>query len=182
MASKRISKLPPLRPPSECLLSCTIAASKFVQSWPGSASPKLLDYALLVQISKPAWSQPPSAPPNSPHHGVQLFLQTRTIMVCKFVQSWPPSASPNSLDYGRQVHISKPARSWPPSGSSTSLNHGLGVYLWVHSIVIFRHTSNCSQALPAASPDIPCVDGSLYRYIDENTNWIHEFLKSLNNY
>jgi hypothetical protein len=31
---------------------------------------------------------------------------------------------------------------------------------------MFRHTSKCSQALSAASPDIPDVDGKRYRYID----------------
>jgi len=85
-------------------------------------------------ISKLARLPPPSASPNSLDRGLQVYLQTCSITAGKFARSWPPSASPNPL------------------------GHALGVYLCAHSIVIFRHTSNCSQALPAASPDILYVD------------------------
>jgi len=118
-------------------------------------------------------SQSPSASVNSLDHGLQVYVQTRLITAGKFAPALPPSASPNSLGHGLQVSLQtgsitacKFARAWPPSASPNSLDHGLGVYLCVHSIVIFRRTSNCSQALPATSPDIACVDGSLYRYID----------------
>jgi hypothetical protein len=136
---------------------------------------------------------PLSTHPNSLHHGLQVYLQTRSITAskCMYTLAWSrhPSASPNSLDHGLQVHlhthlstvskcISKLARSLRSSvylnspdygiqvrsitaciSSPISLDHGLGVYLWVNSIFIFRRTSNCSQAPPAASPDILCVDG-----------------------
>jgi len=69
---------------------------------------------------------------------LQVLVQSRSITACKW--------------------ISKYTRLLPPSASPKSLDQGLGVYLWVHSIVIFRRTSNCSQALPTASPDIACVD------------------------
>ena len=77
-----------------------------------------------------------------------MYPLTRSITAYKFTSSWPPSASPNSLD------------------------HGLGVYLWVNSNVIFRRTSNCSEALPAASPDIQCVDSWLYRYMRIQTEYM----------
>jgi len=32
------------------------------------------------------------------------------------------------------------------------------LHLWVHSIITFRCTRNCSQTLPAACPDILYVD------------------------
>jgi len=78
-----------------------------------------------------------STSPNSVNHSLPVHLQTRSITASKciseFTQSCSRIASPNSLD------------------------HGLGVYFWVHSIIIFRHTLNSSQAPSAASPDIPCV-------------------------
>jgi len=127
--------------------------------------------------SKVAWLRPPS----SHNHGLQVHLQTRSIMaskcISKLARSRPPSASPNSLAYGLQVHLEtrlitpsqclcKYGRLLPTSASPNWLDHGVEVYLWVHSIVIFRHVSNCSQAPPTASPDSLCVDGQLYRYID----------------
>jgi hypothetical protein len=108
--------------------------------------------------------------PSSHDHDLKVHLHTRSITASKFIsklaRSRPRSASPNSLNRGLQSRsitasncISKLARSRPPSASPNSLDHGPGMYPCVHSIVIFRRTSNCSQAPPAASPDIPCVDG-----------------------
>jgi hypothetical protein len=101
--------------------------------------------------------------PNSLDHGLQVYLQTRSITaskvhlqsrsitasncISKVAPSRPPSVSPNSLDHGLQ------------SASPNSLDHGPGVYPCIHSMVIFRRTSNCSQPPPAASPDLPCADG-----------------------
>ena len=125
-------------------------------------------------ISTHARSQSGSASLSSLDHSLQVYFQ--------LARSHPPSESPKSLDYALQVRtiagskcITKLAWSTPPSASPNSHDHGLGVYLGVHLIAIFRHTSNCSQALPAGSLDIPCVDGSPCRYIDGNTTWIHEF-------
>jgi len=125
--------------------------------------------------------------------GHQMHLQTHSIAAFKCISEFnlilackcfsklarlrPPSASLSSLDHGLTVHlqtrsitaskcISKLTSFGPPSPSPNSLDHGLRVYLWILSIVIFRGMSNCSQAPPAASPDIPRVDGKLYRYID----------------
>jgi len=108
--------------------------------------------------------------------GLQLHLQTRSITACEFARSCPPSTSTNSVDHDLRVHLDvhsytapkcrcKSGR-WPcRSASPNPLDHSMGVYLGVHSIVIFRRTSNWSQASPAAHPDSPCVDGLLYRCI-----------------
>ena len=56
----------------------------------------------------PDW-HPPSTPPISLDHGLQVYLQTRSITasksVTKLAQLQPPSASPHSLDYSLQVHL-----------------------------------------------------------------------------
>jgi len=126
---------------------------------------------------------------SSHHYGLQVQLRTRSIMASKLTWSRPPSVSPNSLNYGLKVYLqtrsttaSKLAQSRPRSASLCSLNHGLDMYLqlhsivfskcisklaysrplanlWVHSIIIFRRTSNCSEAQSADSADILCVDG-----------------------
>jgi len=141
-ASQCNSKPAPLRPP--CLHDhdlpvhihpCLIAGSKFAQSWPPSASPNSLDYAL--QVSTIMASNCIS--PNSLNHGLQVHPQTRSITVFKC--------------------ISQSARSRLRNVSPNPLDIGFRVYLLVHSIVIFRPTSNYSQAPPAPSPDIPCVHG-----------------------
>jgi len=107
----------------------------------------------------------------NPHnHGLQELLHTRLITaskcISKLARSRPPSASPNPLDHSLQVYLktrsstaSKFARSWPPSASPKLLDHRFGVYLWVHLIFIFRCTSKCSQTPPAASREIPLIDG-----------------------
>ena len=138
-----------------------------------STGPNSLDYGLQVRSitasmcnSTVAHLWPPSASPNWLDYGLQVYLQGCSITACKFARSRPPSASLNLHNHSLQVNLensmimaTKFARSQPPSAFPHSLGHGLGVYLRVHSIAIFRCTSNCSHAPPAASPDIPCVDG-----------------------
>jgi len=164
-------------------------ASKYASNltWlqPPRASPNSLDHSLQVHlhtrsitaskcISNYARLQPPSASLNSLDSGLGADLWVHLIMASKFISKYarlpPASASRNSHDYGLQEHlqtgsitasqcVSEYARSRPPSASLNSRNHGHRVYIWVHSIIIFRRTSTCSQGPPAASPDIPCVDG-----------------------
>jgi len=136
-------------------------SSKLARLLPPSASPNSHDKVLQTRtitaskcISKLTRLRPPIASPIS------------SIMASKLAQSRRPSVSPTSLDYGlefRMIMASKCiyrlAWSRPPSASRNSLNHSVRVYLWVHPIIIFRLTSNCSQAPPAASPNIPFVDG-----------------------
>jgi len=158
--------------------------SNLARSWPPSASPNLLYQGLQVHlwvqsnsasrfISKLARSRPPSATRSSLDLGHQVHLQTCSIAASECIAEltwlWPPSVSLSSLDRGLQVHV-------PTCWITTSkyiVNERRRVYrdtgvteVDVHSIVIFICTSTCWQSPRAASPDIPCVDRELYRYID----------------
>jgi len=168
----RVSHHPGRRPSTASKYMCDLARSR-----PPQASPISLDHGLHVHLqthsitaSRCISNLAPLRPASSHKHGLQVHLQSRSITasksISKLARSRPRSVSQNSLDYGLQVCTSMAskciinlARSGPPSASPNCLDHGLGVNIWVYSIVIFRHTSNCSQALPAASPDIACVDG-----------------------
>jgi len=125
-----------------------ITASKFALSWPLKCiSPNSLDYGLRC-ISKFAQSRPPSVSPNSPDHGLQLYLQTHSITASKFTRSWPPKCiSLNSLDYGLQC-ISKFARSRPPSASPNSVTHGLQLYFQRRSITASKCISKPARSSP----------------------------------
>ena len=111
---------------------------------------------------------PPSTRPISLDHGLQMYLQTRSITaskcISKLTRSRPPSVSPDSLDYGLQVHlwvhylgvqvqlqtrsitaskcITELTRPRPPSASPNSLDPGLKVHLWVQSISVSKCISN----------------------------------------
>jgi len=124
-------------------------------------------------------SRSPIASPNSLDDSLKVYLQTHSITASKYISKerrwvygdagvtkvkWATRS--NSLKVHLQTHlitdsqcISEFTQSWSPIASPNSLDHSLGVYVWVHLIVIFRCTWNCSQAPPAASPDIPCIDG-----------------------
>jgi len=131
-----------------------VRGSKFARSRPRSVSLNSLDYRLQVHlqprsitvskyISNLAWLRAVS----SHNHGLQVHFQTRSITSSKCISKLV------------QLQHPKFARSWRPSAFPYLLDHCLGVYVWVDSIVIFRHTSNSFQSLPAANPDIWCVDG-----------------------
>ena len=168
----RVSSVPGAPPIKFC--------SNLARSWP------------LKCITKPAQSRPPSVYRNSLNYGFQVWTIIASKCISKIAPSQPRSAFQISLDHGLQVYrqtssstASKFARSWPPNCISklaqsqprNVFHHGIQVHLWVHSIVIFRRTSNYSPEPPAASPDIPCrwVALLIHTYIDENTNWIHVF-------
>ena len=117
-------------------------------------------------ISRPAQSRPASVSPNLLDYCLKVRCITASKWISKLDWLLPPSASPNSLDYCLQVPritasqcMFKLDQIQPPSASQNPLNSVLGVYPWVRSIVISRRTSNFSQALAAASPDILCIDG-----------------------
>jgi len=163
---------------------------KLTNWWIESQHPERRPSTSSKYSSKIARTRRPCVSSNADDHGCQVHLQSLsiTIVECisKLPQSWPPTVSPTTLNYCLEVQLQtrsimaskfvpKLARLQPPSVSQKYLNHGLGEYPWIHSIVILGCTSNCSPPPPGDSPDIPCSDGSLYRYIDENTNWIHEF-------
>jgi len=129
MASKCISKLARLRPPS--------VSPKSLDHGLQCASPNSHDYRLQVRmikaskyISKLTRSRPPSVSPKSLNHGLQVYLQSGSITACTFARSWPPIASTNSLD------------------------HDLGVNLSVHSIMASKCNSKYARLPPAsASPN-----------------------------
>ena len=119
--------------------------------------------------------------PNLLDHGLQMYLQTRSITASKFTRSWPPSASTHSLDHYLQVHvqtrlitpskcISKLARSQPSSVSLHSPDYGLQVHLQSRSIT----ASNCISKLarsppPSASPNSLDHGPGVYP-------WVHSIL------
>jgi len=142
--------------------------SNLTRSQPPSVYPNLLDYGLQFRtitaskcISKLAQSQHPIVYPNSLDYGLHVCTITASTCISGFTRSWPPSASLSSLDLGLQVQFS--TRSI--TASKYIVNERRRVHgdtrvteVNVHSIVIFRCTSNCWQSPRAASPDIPCVD------------------------
>jgi len=56
-------------------------------------------------ISKLAWSQPPSASPNSLDHGGQVHLQNHSITALKCIAKLARLRPPSSHDDGLQVHL-----------------------------------------------------------------------------
>jgi len=145
----------------------------FTRSWPPNVSSNRLDSCVQVRtitaskyISEFARSQPPGVTPNLHDYS----LQSCTITVFNFALSKHAHESPNSSNHELRVLlnvlsimgtkcISKSARLEAQIESPNSFVHSLGMYLWVHSTVNFRRPLNCYPAPPAASPNIPCVDG-----------------------
>jgi hypothetical protein len=107
----------------------------------------------FITASKCARLRPPSACPKSFDHGLRVHLYVHLITVSKLTQLLPPKLA----RLWPPKCISKLGQSWPPS----SHNHSLQMHLRVDSIVIFRRTSNCSQAPPAGNVVILCLDGYL---------------------
>jgi len=133
-----------------CCTQFSTFAQLWVNQWIESPLPSRLRSrrASLPNLPPTDWP-PPSTPPISLDHGLQVHLQTRSITASKCIskpaRSRPPSASPNSLDHGFQLHlqtrsiaackcISKLAPSRLPIASPNSLNHGLQVHLQTRSI------------------------------------------------
>jgi hypothetical protein len=102
-------------------------------------SPSIMTCKSIFKITR-SWAGRESR--CSLNHGLQVYLQTCSIMAWCSHQHGLPNASPYLL------------------------NHGVQVDLWVLFIIIFRCSMDCSEKPPAASPDIPFVHGSLHRYID----------------
>jgi hypothetical protein len=94
-------------------MECQLPSCLPLELPPPSTYPILLSHGLQVQFqtcsitpskcisSKLAWSRPPS----SHDQGLQVHLESHTIMASKPVRLWPPSVSPNSVDHSLQVHI-----------------------------------------------------------------------------
>jgi hypothetical protein len=114
-----------------------IPGSKFAQLQPPSTftdTPNCSLHGCLTIACKCIFSLVRLRPARSRNHGLQDYLNIYSITAFKLAQLWYWSASP------KWVH------------------HRLRVYLRVHSIVIFRRTSHCPQALLASSSHILCED------------------------
>jgi len=159
----------------------SITTSKYISkppwSRPPSVSPYMLEDGLQAHLqahsitaSKCTTKLAHLRSHSSPDVVLQVPLEIRTILISdwisKLTQWQPPRVCPLTINYRLQVHfwtgllmrskwISKDARLLPPSVSPT----WLGVYCWIHLVAIFRRTTNCSHAPPAASADVLCVDG-----------------------
>jgi len=95
-------------------------------------------------------SWPPSVSLNTLKYGLQVLLQTRSIMASKCIseltQCCLPSASPNSLDHGLQVHLQ--ARPIATSKCISKLHHALLMHLWVRSISVSKCISKLTRSWP----------------------------------
>jgi len=123
MASKCISKLTRLRPPS--------------------VSPNSPNHGLQVRIIMASKcicnlirSRPASASPISLDHGLKVYLQTRSITACKVARAWPPKC------------MFKVAQlpSW--SASLSSAYRGLQVCLQIHPITTFKCIFRLARSRP----------------------------------
>jgi hypothetical protein len=85
---------------------------------------------------------PPSTGPNSHDHGLQVYLQTPSSTVSKFVPSWPP----NDYLQTRSITDSKLAQSWPACASTYSLDPGLQVHLHTSWITALQCISEFTRA------------------------------------
>ena len=174
-ASRYSSKLAWLQPPSlhnhgiqvhlqPCSIPTSKCISKLAQLQPPNASSNFLNYSLQsshdhglpsaniqthsIMASKYMSKLARLRPPSSHDHALQVHLYTHSTKISEcisiFTRSRPGSVSPNMLDYHLQVH--------PQTRSITA---------W-ESISEFTRSSFsgapqfCSQAPPAASPDIRC--------------------------
>jgi hypothetical protein len=101
-------------------------------------------------------------PPISLKHSLQVYLQTlcNTVSECisEITQCWPQVHLPACSIMASKC-ISKLTPIQLANLFLTLVDHSLRVIVWVHLIFMFKHTSNCSQALPAHRPDMPCVGG-----------------------
>jgi hypothetical protein len=108
-ASKCISKLLQLRPPSSHDHGLQVHISILARSWPPSGSPNSFDRGVQVHIetssitaskciSELARSQPPGVSLHSPNYGLQVHTITASKCISKLVRSRPRKVSLSSLD------------------------------------------------------------------------------------
>ena len=104
---------------------------------PPSACADRLDHSLQVYLNTCTFRPTECISLNSLNHGLQVPLQTRSIMasvgISTFAQSRTPSASLNSANLGLQVDLQ--TRTIAASKSiSNSLDNSLQAYLYTHLI------------------------------------------------
>jgi len=130
--------------------------------WKESQHPEHCPSTASQYSSKLARLRPASASPISHDKGLQIHLQTHSIVaykcVSKVARSWPPIASPNSLDHCLQVHLQTPlitgskcicklAQLQYPS----SHDHGLQVHLHTCLITASKCISKLAQSRPPST-------------------------------
>jgi len=100
-------------------------------SWSNSARSTASKYSSNLD-----WSWPPCATPNLLDYGLQVYLQTWSIMASKHISEliwpWPPSDSPNWLTYSLQYRMSMAsrfARLWHWCAFLNTLDLGLQIHL-----------------------------------------------------
>ena len=105
-------------------------------SW--TARSRLTTYKYSSDVTR---SWPPTAPPNSLDHILQVSLPTRTILASKFTRSLPPSVFANLPSCSHKVYLQSPTIKasrfttlWPPS----SHNHHPELHLRPRTIMVFE--------------------------------------------
>ena len=103
---------------------------------------------LKVLVESRSITASTSASPDSLDHGLEVYLQTRTIMASKCIsglaRSWPAS----SHHHGLQVYVQTRLITACTSASRNPLDHDLGVHLSVHSIMPSKCISKYAGSRP----------------------------------
>jgi len=159
------------RPPSASPNSSITASrciSHLARSGLPSVSPVSLDYCLQVRtimasncISKLARSRPPSASLSSLDLSVQVHLLTCSIMASKWISEFTQSPSPTASQTRSIKNIFKEGRRLYGDTGVTEVDRVTG------SI----YSADRSQSRYSVSRWVAI---QIHRYIDENTNWIHD--------
>jgi len=97
--------------------------------------------------TKLAWSRPPGASPHLLDHGLQLYLQTRSITASMVPRSWPASACLQTRSITASKCICKPARWRPPGASPDLVDSGLQLFLQSR----FIEASKFARSLPPSA-------------------------------
>ena len=143
----------------------SICISNLMPAWPPNAS-----QVHKITASRCIYKLIPIWPPRSHDRAVQMHLQTHSFPASKYISNLPRSrprtASLTSLHYHFQVNLQTSSimaskfASWLPAlASPISLNQSLEVPLRLCLRLKFRGTSTGSLVPPAASRDIPCIEG-----------------------
>jgi hypothetical protein len=107
-------------------------------------------------IFKLTQSQLPSPSQNSPHYGLQVVPQNRSIMpeVCifKLASLCPPCASPNSLNHGLKVYLQTSLITESKSITKKQLSPGgMAASDWTREVKHVRDTLVADYSAPGAN-------------------------------
>jgi len=137
---------------SQHLARCPSTSSRYSSnlawSQPPSASPNSLDYSLQVRMIKAS----KGISPNSHHLGLLVYLLSCSISANKFPWSWPPQVYLQTNSSTISECISKFTRSQPPSESPTPLDYCLQVHLQSSLITASECISECTRSTFSGAP------------------------------